>query len=116
MGNGTAARPFLSLVMKLTELAAHLPGAEIIGPGDVEFSALEYDSRRVRAGALFAAVPGFRADGHDYLQEAVAAGSTALLVQVDRRSVWETLDVPRLVVPDTRAALAAAAAATACCR
>ncbi|MDP2673821.1 MAG: Mur ligase domain-containing protein, partial [Dehalococcoidia bacterium] len=72
--------------MKLTELAAHLPGAEIIGPGDAEFSAVEYDSRRVRPGALFAAVPGFRADGHDYLQQAVAAGATALLVQADRRS------------------------------
>jgi len=97
--------------MKLTELAAHLSGAEIIGRGDAEFSAVEYDSRRVRPGALFAAVPGFRDDGHDYLQQAVAAGATALLVQVDRRSAWETLDVPRLVVPDTRAALAPAAAA-----
>jgi len=57
------------LVMKLTELAAHLPGAEMIGSGDAEFSAVEYDSRRVRPGALFVAVPGFRADGHDYLRQ-----------------------------------------------
>jgi len=111
MGNGTAARPFLSLAMKLTELAAHLPGAEIIGPGDAEFSALEYDSRRVRPGALFVAVPGVRADGHDYLQQAVAAGAAALLVQADRRSAWQSLALPRLVVRDTRAALAPASAA-----
>ena len=97
--------------MKLTELAAHLPGAEIIGPGDAEFSAVEYDSRRVRPGALFVAVPGARADGHDYLQQAAAAGAVALLVQADRRPKWQTLSLPRLAVPDTRAALAPAAAA-----
>jgi UDP-N-acetylmuramoyl-L-alanyl-D-glutamate--2,6-diaminopimelate ligase len=97
--------------MKLTELAAHLSGAEVIGPGDVVFSAVEYDSRRVRPGALFVAVPGARADGHDYLQQAAAAGAAALLVQSDHRSAWQPLALPRLVVPDTRAALAPAAAA-----
>jgi UDP-N-acetylmuramoyl-L-alanyl-D-glutamate--2,6-diaminopimelate ligase len=97
--------------MKLTELAAHLPGAEIIGPGVAEFSAVEYDSRRVRPGALFVAIPGGRADGHDYLQQAAAAGAAALLVQADRRAAWQSLSLPRLAVPDTRAALATAAAA-----
>jgi len=97
--------------MKLTELAAHLSGAEMIGPGDAVFSAVEYDSRRVRPGALFVAVPGARADGHDYLQQAVAAGAAALLVQADHRSAWQSPALPRLVVPDTRAALAPAAAA-----
>jgi len=97
--------------MKLTELAAHLPGAEMIGPGDVVFSAVEYDSRRVGPGALFVAVPGARADGHDYLRQAIAAGAAALLVQADRRPAWQSLALPRLVVPDTRAALGAAAAA-----
>jgi UDP-N-acetylmuramoyl-L-alanyl-D-glutamate--2,6-diaminopimelate ligase len=97
--------------MKLKELAAHLPGAEIIGPGGSVFSAVEYDSRRVAPGALFVAVPGFRADGHDYLQQAAAAGAVALLVQADRRPAWQSLALPRLVVPDTRAALATASAA-----
>ena len=97
--------------MNLTELAAHLPGAEIIGPGDAEFSALEYDSRRVRPGTLFVAIPGARADGHDYLQQAAAAGAVALLVQADCRPKWQPLSLPRVAVPDTRAALAPAAAA-----
>jgi len=97
--------------MKLTELAAHLSGAEMIGSGAAEFSAVEYDSRRVRPGALFVAVPGARADGHDYLRQAAAAGAAALLVQADRRSLWQSLALPRLVVRDTRAALAPAAAA-----
>jgi len=58
--------------MILRELAAHLPGAKIIGSGDIGFDAIEYDSRRVRPGALFVAVPGFRVDGHDFARQAVA--------------------------------------------
>src|SRR3970040_3115164 len=77
-GNGTAARPFLSLAMKLTELAAHLPRAEMTGFRDADFSAGEYDSPRVRPRALFVAIPGARADGHDYLPQAAAAGAAAL--------------------------------------
>jgi UDP-N-acetylmuramoyl-L-alanyl-D-glutamate--2,6-diaminopimelate ligase len=97
--------------MLLKELAHHLSGAEIIGSGDAKFNALEYDSRRVEAGALFAAVPGLRTDGHDFLVDAVAAGAAALLVQADRRPKWSGLPLPVVAVPDTRRALAVAAAA-----
>ena len=37
------------------------------------------DSRRVTDGALFAALPGERADGHDYAPAAVAAGAAGVL-------------------------------------
>ena len=99
------------MAMILRELAAQLPGAKIIGSGDIGFDAIEYDSRRVRPGALFVAVPGFRVDGHDFARQAVAAGAAALLVQADRRTDWAALDLPGVVVPDTRTALAAAAGA-----
>jgi UDP-N-acetylmuramoyl-L-alanyl-D-glutamate--2,6-diaminopimelate ligase len=110
-GNATAAGPFLSLAMRLSDLAAHLPAAEVIGSGEAEFDAVEYDSRRVKRGALFVAVPGGRHDGHDYLVQAAEAGAAAFLVQADRRSKWAGLPVPGLAVPDTRRALAEAAAA-----
>ena len=99
------------MAMILKDLAAHLPGVDLVGSGEVEFNAIEYDSRRLRQGALFVAVPGFTVDGHNYLQQAIAAGAAALLVQADRRPKWAGLAVPCLAVPDTRAALAAAAAA-----
>lgn len=38
------------------------------------------DSRQVRRGMLFAALPGERVDGHDYLPAAFAAGATVALV------------------------------------
>jgi len=97
--------------MRLDELATHLPAAEVIGSGEAEFNAVEHDSRRVKPGALFVAVPGARHDGHDYLSQAVEAGAAAVLVQADRRPKWAGLPLPGLAVPDTRRALAGAAAA-----
>ena len=38
------------------------------------------DSRRAQPHALFVALPGTRADGHDYLADAFAAGATAALI------------------------------------
>ncbi|ETW23594.1 UDP-N-acetylmuramoyl-tripeptide--D-alanyl-D-alanine ligase [Mycobacterium gastri] len=40
---------------------------------------VEFDSRAVGPGGLFLALPGARADGHDYAAAAVAAGAVAVL-------------------------------------
>jgi UDP-N-acetylmuramoyl-L-alanyl-D-glutamate--2,6-diaminopimelate ligase len=65
---------------------------------------LAYDTRSVAPGALFFCVPGERADGHDFAADAVARGAVGLVVE---RRV--DLDVPQLVVPDARVAMAEAA-------
>ena len=81
-------------------------------PGSV--TAVCFDSRQVVPGALFVAVPGFETDGHSYLRDALQRGATALLVQADHRQQWEPLvgeaDAAIVSVPDTRRALAQAAA------
>ena len=62
------------------------------------------DSRRVSPGALFAAVPGERADGHDFAAAAVAGGAVAVLAS-------RPLAVPAIItgsVPDALAAMARA--------
>ena len=81
-------------------------------PGAV--AGVSHDSRDVRKGALFVAVPGFETDGHSYLKTAIERGAKTLLVQEDKREVWEPVvaeaDVAVVAVPDTRRALAQAAA------
>jgi UDP-N-acetylmuramoyl-L-alanyl-D-glutamate--2,6-diaminopimelate ligase len=74
---------------------------------------LTHDSRQVRPGGAFVAVPGARLDGHDYLAKALAAGAAVLVVQADHRQAWASLQgrAPLLVVPDSRAALGPLAAA-----
>jgi UDP-N-acetylmuramoyl-L-alanyl-D-glutamate--2,6-diaminopimelate ligase len=65
---------------------------------------LAYDGRLVTPGTLFACVPGQRADGHDFAEQAVERGAVALLVEREL-----DLEVPQLVVPDARLAMALAA-------
>jgi UDP-N-acetylmuramoyl-L-alanyl-D-glutamate--2,6-diaminopimelate ligase len=98
----------------LSAIIGAVEGAEhVSGPTDLELRALTYDSRQVGPRDLFVAVQGFVSDGHYYLADAVEAGASALLVQSDRRdSLPEiTNSVAVYAAPDTRKALADAAAA-----
>jgi UDP-N-acetylmuramoyl-L-alanyl-D-glutamate--2,6-diaminopimelate ligase len=82
--------------------------------GDVpDVSDLTHDSRRVRPGTAFAAISGGRADGHDYIETAVGAGASAVVVQADHEAKWAPFAsrVALVVVPDTRQALGWLAAA-----
>ncbi|HMA71615.1 MAG TPA: UDP-N-acetylmuramoyl-L-alanyl-D-glutamate--2,6-diaminopimelate ligase [Xanthobacteraceae bacterium] len=72
-------------------------------------SGISADSRAIKPGFLFAAVPGTNTDGLIYLQQAIAAGAAAVMVE----RVPSTLlpDYVALVnVPNVRRALALAAA------
>jgi UDP-N-acetylmuramoyl-L-alanyl-D-glutamate--2,6-diaminopimelate ligase len=91
--------------MELERLVAALAPEAVLGsPDPVEVRDLAYDARAVTPGAAFFAVPGERADGHDFAEEAVANGAAVLVVE---RAV--NPEVPQLVVPSTRAAMATAA-------
>lgn len=46
---------------------------------EVEISGLTADSRKVAAGYLFAALPGSRADGRDFIPQAIQQGAAAVL-------------------------------------
>jgi UDP-N-acetylmuramoyl-L-alanyl-D-glutamate--2,6-diaminopimelate ligase len=85
-------------------VAALAPEAVLGSPDPVEVRDLAYDSHAVTPGAAFFCVPGQRVDGHDFAAEAVENGAVALVVE---RAVEP--EVPQLVVPDARAAMATAA-------
>lgn len=85
--------------MSLSRVASALD-ARLVG-SDVSFEAVSTDSRSVAAGQLFVALVGPRFDGHAYLAEVAAKGAVAALVQREVADV----DLPQLVVADTRLAL-----------
>jgi UDP-N-acetylmuramoyl-L-alanyl-D-glutamate--2,6-diaminopimelate ligase len=99
--------------MRLSEILAHLPDAELRGDGPVNIAAVHFDSRSVGPESIFVAVPGFHVDGHDFIGRAAYVGCSALCVQRDREPKWRDFEgrLPLLVVDDTRAALATIAAA-----
>ncbi|QZA33948.1 UDP-N-acetylmuramoyl-L-alanyl-D-glutamate--2,6-diaminopimelate ligase [Hydrogenibacillus sp. N12] len=66
--------------MRLVELVQTLPFARLFGAGETAVDGVAIDSRRVRPGDLFVALPGTRADGHAFLAEAAAAGARAAVV------------------------------------
>jgi UDP-N-acetylmuramoyl-L-alanyl-D-glutamate--2,6-diaminopimelate ligase len=91
--------------MGLGALTDVIAPERVIGIPVGEVTGLAYDSRNVRAGTLFFAVPGVHVDGHDYAAAAVKDGAIGVVVQRE----LEGLGAPQLVVDRTRRALADAA-------
>jgi UDP-N-acetylmuramoyl-tripeptide--D-alanyl-D-alanine ligase len=73
--------------------------ADVPDPGVLLAGPVVIDSRDAKPGSLFAALPGTRADGHDFAAAAVEAGAAAVLAT-------RPPGVPALVVADVPAALA----------
>jgi UDP-N-acetylmuramoyl-L-alanyl-D-glutamate--2,6-diaminopimelate ligase len=91
--------------MRLDELLAEVEGARVVGDGSVEISELAYDSRKAGPGTLFFCVPGEKVDGHDFAAQVVEAGAAGLVVERDLE-----VEVPQVVVDDSRGAMAPLAA------
>ena len=72
--------------------------AEVVGSADPLVERVVADSRDAGPGDLFVAIPGERVDGHDYIDQAVAAGAVAAIST-------RASGVPTIVVDDPVAAL-----------
>jgi UDP-N-acetylmuramoyl-L-alanyl-D-glutamate--2,6-diaminopimelate ligase len=80
---------------------------------DLEINRVQYDSRRVAHGDVFVAIRGTAADGHAFVQDAVNRGAIAVVVEDDAAlpdSFYLHAGVAKIVVPDSRQALAQMAA------
>jgi UDP-N-acetylmuramoyl-L-alanyl-D-glutamate--2,6-diaminopimelate ligase len=76
-----------------------------------EFSGLASDSRAVRPGYLFAALPGSNANGADFVRDAVGRGAVAVIGTPELRGCVEELGVHFIAADNPRRALAHQAAA-----
>ena len=54
---------------------------KILGSEDLQIDQICFDSRKVTLNSLFIACKGTVTDGHAYIPEAIAAGSTAIVCQ-----------------------------------
>jgi UDP-N-acetylmuramoyl-tripeptide--D-alanyl-D-alanine ligase len=92
-------------MMNLQQALSLLPGAQLVGDGQLQFQRVHTDTRSLQKGDLFVALQGERFDAHDFLAPAKAAGAVAALAQHGL-----TPDLPGLLVTDTRLALGQLAA------
>ena len=103
-----AARPAHPPATPLAQLA------RAVGVGgeqpDVVVTGITLDSRRVRPGDLYAALPGARAHGARFAGQAAAAGAVAILTDAQGEALAAGAGLPALVVERPRAVLGAVAA------
>lgn len=90
--------------MKLSALryamVSRIAATDPDGP-DPDIKAIHYRASDVKPGSLFVAVPGLKADGHDFIATAIENGAVAVVIQRNM-----SVSVPAIIVPDTRMALA----------
>ncbi|MBN2792762.1 MAG: UDP-N-acetylmuramoyl-L-alanyl-D-glutamate--2,6-diaminopimelate ligase [Desulfuromonadales bacterium] len=67
--------------MTLTKLLTRIKPEKIVGPATIEISGLACDSRQVQPESLFFALPGVKADGFDYIPQALERGAAAIVCQ-----------------------------------
>jgi UDP-N-acetylmuramoyl-L-alanyl-D-glutamate--2,6-diaminopimelate ligase len=100
--------------MTWDDLIAEISNVGSGGSSDAPITGIEYDSRRVRPGAVFVAMKGGSTDGNRFVSKAVDAG--ALGIVTDSAQTFDHLTVfqpglPALEVEHGRLALAQASAA-----
>ncbi len=88
--------------MRLNELSPAAPPAELLG--------ITADSRAIRPGMIFAALPGARVDGRDFIGPAVAAGAIAVLAPEGTAWPADVPARPMIMAADARRELALIAA------
>jgi UDP-N-acetylmuramoyl-L-alanyl-D-glutamate--2,6-diaminopimelate ligase len=69
---------------------------------DIEISSVYYRAQEMTHGGLFVAIKGFKADGHDFIDQAIEKGASVI---VSQRPLSMT-NVVNIVVKDSRKALA----------
>ena len=67
--------------MKLNELLKNVEILNILGDTEVEITGVNIDSRKIREGHLFIAIPGTQTDGHKFIPKAIELGAAAILCE-----------------------------------
>ncbi|MDG4827078.1 UDP-N-acetylmuramoyl-L-alanyl-D-glutamate--2,6-diaminopimelate ligase [Asanoa sp. WMMD1127] len=102
-------RPRAVAPVRLADLAA-LVGAGIDAATDVAVTGITHASGEVRPGDLYAALPGARRHGAEFVPAVAAAGAVAVLTDPAGAPAAAAAGLPAIVVDDPREALGAVAA------
>jgi UDP-N-acetylmuramoyl-tripeptide--D-alanyl-D-alanine ligase len=95
-------------MFKVTELISATGGSVVHAGSCANAVSISIDSRSIKKGHAFVAIPGKNFDGHDYISQALGKGAAAVIVRKGSR-VARPGKTAVIEVPDTIAALGAIA-------
>jgi UDP-N-acetylmuramoyl-L-alanyl-D-glutamate--2,6-diaminopimelate ligase len=98
--------------MKLSELLNKISTIQVTGSiPDTDLAGIEFDSRKVEKNSLFVAIKGLKIDGHNFIQNALNSGASAIIMDDDEavpKGLFKTYDAIKILVNDSRIAMAEA--------
>ncbi|PPF46201.1 UDP-N-acetylmuramoyl-L-alanyl-D-glutamate--2,6-diaminopimelate ligase [Pseudoclavibacter sp. AY1F1] len=103
------ARPNSPHTVPLATVADATGGTTSPASAHVQVTGVSSDSRRIRPGDLYVAIPGARQHGADFLPSAVRAGAVAVLSDEAGAAQAAEHELPAIVVDNPRAVMSVAA-------
>lgn len=94
--------------MKLKRILVGLENLKVKGNLDTEIKGIAKSSNEVKEGYLFVAIKGFTVDGHNFIEDAIKNGATAVMVEegCDLKSIKFKEDTIIIMAKSTREGLA----------
>ena len=94
--------------MELKQILVGLENLKVKGDLDIEISGIENNSKNVKKGYLFVAIQGFSTDGHQYVENAIENGATAIMIQegCNLKGIKIPNNITVVMAKDTREGLA----------
>lgn len=77
--------------MRLSNLLDSVKTKNIYGSADIEISGLTFDSRKVGKGDVFFAIKGTQVDGHQYIEQTIKSGVSAIVLEDLPEKLVETV-------------------------
>jgi len=85
--------------MRLKDILEGVACKKVYGDTDIRIKDISINSNNIMKGGLFAAVKGFRSDGHDFVDEAVKNGAIAVITNKKMNISPEAVQI---IVEETR--------------
>jgi UDP-N-acetylmuramoyl-tripeptide--D-alanyl-D-alanine ligase len=84
----------------------NIPTAVIYNPDNYKnVTSVSIDSRAIKKNSLFVAIKGDRFDGHNFVNDAVKKGASAVVINEKNYKKYNSLEIPFITVKDTTLAL-----------
>jgi UDP-N-acetylmuramoyl-L-alanyl-D-glutamate--2,6-diaminopimelate ligase len=96
--------------MELSELLNSVNVIQVVGEVErKDVSSVLYDSRKIKKNSIFVAINGFNLDGHNFIQDAMNNGASAIVLEKDHfipDEMFHHRNVTKILVKNSRKALA----------